>query len=622
MKLIIEDDEGRKTVVPIVRDDVEITIGRQEGNTIRLTERNVSRRHAKLIRRAGSVTVEDLSSYNGVKVNGDRISGNCELKQGDLVQIGDYDLAIQAENGELAAPAPARPGPEEPTAPNDLGEEAFGAPETPPPAAKKHDSTAIINPERLRAEHEQARKVVDIPAERAPRLALTTTEHAGREYACIRSEIKIGRGDDNDVAIDHRSLSRNHCKLVLAGGEWKVIDLQSANGIKVNGETYAECALRPGDTLELGHLKFKFLAAGEELPSAAPEDDEKTPLPSPAKSKTPLFIGAGAAALVVLGVAGYLLTRGDDKPAIPPAAELDDPRPAAGKAGKTGATEEEPGQAPEKQAQAAERPAPPSKAEPDPKVAKAFEAGKQLLADGKFEEAEKKLAVAKDSGIAEAEELLGQARSEIEARGHVSAAQKYLAAKDYDSAKFELDAVPADSSFAAKAQELNRQLASAAKKASDDDAAAARKAEERQAAEEKARKDREAAEAREAAKRAAAERMAAAKPAKNSEPKASAGGNQGASDFAQGKSLAAARKYKQAIPYFDKALAEDATLVEAHMYLGLCYASIENITKGAYHYEEFAHGSPSHPKAAEVRKILRQYYSESGAKPRYPLPDD
>src|SRR6202040_939631 len=32
MKLIIEDDEGRKTVVPLVRD--EITIGRQEGNTI------------------------------------------------------------------------------------------------------------------------------------------------------------------------------------------------------------------------------------------------------------------------------------------------------------------------------------------------------------------------------------------------------------------------------------------------------------------------------------------------------------------------------------------------------------------------------------------------------------
>jgi len=47
-KLIIEDDEGKAVVVPLIRE--EISIGRQEGNTIRLTERNVSRRHARLVR--------------------------------------------------------------------------------------------------------------------------------------------------------------------------------------------------------------------------------------------------------------------------------------------------------------------------------------------------------------------------------------------------------------------------------------------------------------------------------------------------------------------------------------------------------------------------------------------
>jgi len=40
-KLLIEDDEGKTVVVPLIRD--EITIGRQEGNTIRLSEQNVSR---------------------------------------------------------------------------------------------------------------------------------------------------------------------------------------------------------------------------------------------------------------------------------------------------------------------------------------------------------------------------------------------------------------------------------------------------------------------------------------------------------------------------------------------------------------------------------------------------
>ena len=45
-KLVIEDDEGKRTVVPLSRDDY--TIGRQEGNTIRLTERNVSRTHGRV----------------------------------------------------------------------------------------------------------------------------------------------------------------------------------------------------------------------------------------------------------------------------------------------------------------------------------------------------------------------------------------------------------------------------------------------------------------------------------------------------------------------------------------------------------------------------------------------
>ncbi len=59
-KLIIEDDEGHTTVVPLIQ--AEITIGRKEGNAIRLTERNVSRQHARLVRSNGAVFIEDLDS--------------------------------------------------------------------------------------------------------------------------------------------------------------------------------------------------------------------------------------------------------------------------------------------------------------------------------------------------------------------------------------------------------------------------------------------------------------------------------------------------------------------------------------------------------------------------------
>src|SRR5206468_6197402 len=99
-KLIIEDDEGKTTVVPLIRD--EITIGRKEGNTIRLTERNVSRRHAKLVKSNGSVVIEDLQSYNGIKINGDRIAGRASVAEGDRIQIGDYQLALKLDKSAAA----------------------------------------------------------------------------------------------------------------------------------------------------------------------------------------------------------------------------------------------------------------------------------------------------------------------------------------------------------------------------------------------------------------------------------------------------------------------------------------------------------------------------------------
>lgn len=92
VRLIIEDLEGSTTVVPLSTDSV--TIGRKEHNTIQLTEQNVSRSHARLTYRDDGWLIEDLRSYNGVKVNGVPISGPTVLREGDLIQIADYHLTL------------------------------------------------------------------------------------------------------------------------------------------------------------------------------------------------------------------------------------------------------------------------------------------------------------------------------------------------------------------------------------------------------------------------------------------------------------------------------------------------------------------------------------------------
>src|SRR5512143_3614691 len=134
MKLVIEDEAGTRSIVPFAGEP--IVVGRApEGVTFRLTDRNVSRRHARFVLQSGSAFVEDLGSLLGTFVNGERISGKRRLREGDLVQIGDYDLAVLAEAPAVAgagAPPPL-PVPLRSADPNAVTTRLPLAPEAPAP---------------------------------------------------------------------------------------------------------------------------------------------------------------------------------------------------------------------------------------------------------------------------------------------------------------------------------------------------------------------------------------------------------------------------------------------------------------------------------------------------------
>jgi pSer/pThr/pTyr-binding forkhead associated (FHA) protein len=302
-KLIIEDDEGKTTVVPLIRD--EITIGRKEGNTIRLTERNISRRHAKIVRSNGAVYIEDLGSYNGIKVNGARVNGKAGVNEGDRVQIGDYQIALKVDKQEAdpfadqrtiplqrddtpvpqaaratvpgltaAAPSPAPPQPPSipqgppptpPMMPPVPGmNNGAGSMPLPPPGARS--GTALIMPNSAADPTQRidlARLTPGLQPDAPGKLVALTTEHAGREFVLDKGTMVIGRTDDNDITVDHRSISRHHAKIVREGGRYSIVDLQSANGVRVNGEEYGKVELRRGDIIDLGHVRMRYVEAGE-----------------------------------------------------------------------------------------------------------------------------------------------------------------------------------------------------------------------------------------------------------------------------------------------------------------------------------------------------------------------
>ncbi|HTZ72183.1 MAG TPA: FHA domain-containing protein [Acetobacteraceae bacterium] len=72
------------------------TIGRTEGNSLRLPAADVSRTHCQLVRQGDAVAITDLDSTNGTEVDGRRIAGTVKLADGAVIRLGPFVLTFLA----------------------------------------------------------------------------------------------------------------------------------------------------------------------------------------------------------------------------------------------------------------------------------------------------------------------------------------------------------------------------------------------------------------------------------------------------------------------------------------------------------------------------------------------
>jgi CheY-like chemotaxis protein len=80
----------------------------------------------------------------------------------------------------------------------------------------------------------------------------------------------IGRADGNTFQVIEPSISGRHCEVRLQGGELLVRDLLSTNGTFVGGRKITEAAVKPGETLRLGDVDFRFeTSAGTASPGTS-----------------------------------------------------------------------------------------------------------------------------------------------------------------------------------------------------------------------------------------------------------------------------------------------------------------------------------------------------------------
>jgi hypothetical protein len=83
-------------------DEGEFVIGRGATSALCLDDPLVSRAHARLVVATETVSIEDLGSRNGVKVNGQRIQGSQTLASGDQIMIGSQEILLLSRREAVA----------------------------------------------------------------------------------------------------------------------------------------------------------------------------------------------------------------------------------------------------------------------------------------------------------------------------------------------------------------------------------------------------------------------------------------------------------------------------------------------------------------------------------------
>src|SRR3984885_11329597 len=75
----------------------------------------------------------------------------------------------------------------------------------------------------------------------------------------VKDLIVVGRKEECDVRLDHKSVSKLHCVIVKTDGLLLLRDLGSTNGTRVNGTRVRRAALLPNDKLSVANFHFRVL---------------------------------------------------------------------------------------------------------------------------------------------------------------------------------------------------------------------------------------------------------------------------------------------------------------------------------------------------------------------------
>ena len=196
----------------------QITLGREPTNDIVLTDPKISRMHARIeVDEEGGVKLVDLGSTNGSRLNDEKVT-EAQVSFGDVIRLGDTQLCYQQV-----------------TPSEDLS------------------LTKIESERDLNQTVAELALPISLNETEIDRLVIHTPEKTWEiELDDEIDSLTIGRASENNIVLDHPSVSRVHARITRSHLTFTIRDLNSSNGIWVNGVKSDKVILEDGMVLRVG----------------------------------------------------------------------------------------------------------------------------------------------------------------------------------------------------------------------------------------------------------------------------------------------------------------------------------------------------------------------------------
>ncbi len=278
--ILVLQKDGKEKNIPINKE--RLILGRDAECDFVLEGTEFSRKHVEIQYKSDAIYISNISTGGVIKI-GNKETEYAELRQDEEVVVGKYilkwtlshgkanNLAPQAENSEedfngfsdgQSSQDPNHSSDQSQSSNHLLTDDSLSGIGLSPATTPSGD--LMMNPEMEEALSQE--KTVQVSNSSFGMFRIISGEVAGREIKLEHGkEWIVGRAKECHVAINNTKISRHHFKVTQISSGFRIKDLDSSYGIKVNGVGVKEAPLKSLDIITAGPVEIQFIIADKNI---------------------------------------------------------------------------------------------------------------------------------------------------------------------------------------------------------------------------------------------------------------------------------------------------------------------------------------------------------------------